>query len=217
MLCRTGAIIVVCLLLAAPVCAAQGNGQGAGGAGGPGGQVGGNQTQAGDAAPPGLQKHLRDEINGSSARFDAEAGNLSGPARIAVQNQNSVRVAVQALLAFGEMDGGIGRNISAFARQYNASIQTRLAAEERIHARPGYARFFFGGDDEGAAVLLEEVNQSGVQIREMERLVANCTCDDATRAVLMEQIGVMEAEQERLRLLAEGERSDTGLIGWIWR
>jgi len=115
------------------------------------------------------------------------------------------------------LDGGIGQNVSAIAREYNNSVMTRIRAEEQIYQNAGLGRFFFGGDTEAAGTILADLNTSREQVREMRSLVENCTCDNETRALLMEQIMVMEQEQERLMTLAEGEISDKGLFGWIWK
>lgn len=164
-----------------------------------------------------LHEQLKEQINLTGEVGAAGLGNLSQAAQTAWKNQNAVRTAVQTFLYLDEIDGGIGQNVSAIARQYNNSVATRLQAEEQINQNTGLQRIFFGGDTEAAETILQNLNDSTEQIVEMKSLVENCTCDNETRALLMEQIGVMEQEQERLRLLADGEISDNGLFGWIWK
>ncbi|HDS62589.1 MAG TPA: hypothetical protein ENN52_00350 [Methanofollis liminatans] len=230
MMKRTAALILIVLLLASPAYAAAAGDQGKSGrivdgngsAGGNGGAApddaaGPVQNRTAEKEQKHLHEQVRDRINQTSAEDEARAEGLSGPAQAAWKNQNAVRTAVHAFLALGDLDGGIGQNVSAIAREYNNSLATRLQAEEQIHQNAGLGRFFFGGDTAAAGKILADLNRSREQVREMKRLVENCTCDNETGALLMEQIRAMEQEQERLRELAEGEISEKGLFGWIWK
>ncbi|WP_342679437.1 hypothetical protein [Methanofollis sp. UBA420] len=164
-----------------------------------------------------LHERLRERVNQTVGDLENETGALPPEKQKVWKNQNEVRLAVHTFLALGEMDGGIGKNVSAIARTFNNSIQTRLQAEEQIQARPGWMRFLAGGDEAAAETLFQNLNQSRDQIREMQRLVENCTCDNETRTLLQDQLRVMEEEQERLRALAGNETADSGVIGWIWK
>jgi len=224
------ALVLIVFLLVSPAWAAVGGDQGKGSqiqdgnnsAGGNGKTVSpGNgvsvQNKTAEKEQKTLHEQLRDRINLTSGEGAAAIENLSPAAQAAWKNQNAVRIAVHTFLYFGEIDGGIGQNVSAIAREYNNSVMTRIRAEEQIHQNAGLGRFFFGGDTEAAGTILADLNTSREQVREMRSLVENCTCDNETRALLMEQIMVMEQEQERLMTLAEGEISDKGLFGWIWK
>jgi hypothetical protein len=164
-----------------------------------------------------LHERLRERVNQTADDMENETGNLPPEKQKVWKNQNEVRLAVHTFLALGEMDGGIGKNVSAIARTFNNSIQTRLQAEEQIQARPGWLRFLAGGDEAAADTLFQSLNRSHDQIREMQRLVENCTCDNETRTLLQDQLRVMEEDQERLRALAENETADRGVVGWIWK
>lgn len=243
---KKAAVLILCLLLVAPALAVPGNGNGNGqwkaGNGAPVPQdeetvdvqdaednvtveqTKGKPLTAKVHVPPGqlkknttLHERLREEVNQTSDELENETGALPPEKQKVWKNQNEVRLAVHTFLALGEMDGGIGKNVSAIARTFNNSIRTRLQAEEQIQNRPGWLRFVAGGDEAAAETLFQNLNRTCDQIREMQRLVENCTCDNETRTLLQDQLRVMEEEQERLRALADNETADRGLLGWIWK
>lgn len=165
--------------------------------------------------PPGLAKRLPSTVNETTGTVEYAENFTWPPSTWKDQNQNQVRAAVHTLLAAGEMDGGIGENISVIAREFNNSIQIRTMAEQQIQERQGLTRLLFGGDQEAVAALCQNLNQTSGQIREMQRLVENCTCDNQTRTLLMEHLTVMEQEQARLSALVQNEADDQGLFGWL--
>jgi len=133
------------------------------------------------------------------------------------QNQNQVRLAVHTLLAMENLTGGIGKNISAIAREFNNSIQATIRAENRIQTRSGFVRLFVGGDEKAAQEIEQQVNQNKIRIQKLKENINNCDCDEQIKAMLQEQIQKMEEEQIRLQQLAEREKSNKGLFGWIWK
>ncbi|QYZ79277.1 hypothetical protein E2N92_07415 [Methanofollis formosanus] len=163
--------------------------------------------------PPGLAKRIPSAVNETNGTVDLSENFTWPPSTW--KNRNQVSTAVHTLLAAGEMDGGIGENISAIAREFNTSVQTRMMAEQQIQERQGLTRLLFGGDQEAVAALCQNLNRTSDQIREMQRLVENCTCDNQTRTLLMEQLTVMEEEQARLSALVQNETDDQGLFGWL--
>ena len=133
------------------------------------------------------------------------------------QNQNTVRLAVHALLAMENLSGGIGKQVSEIARGFNNSVQSTINAEEKIERRGGIARFFTGGDSDAAEEIEQEVVKNQEKIKELKQLKEQCECDDEVKAVMQEQIQNMGLEQARLKELAEGERKSKGLFGWLWK
>ncbi len=133
------------------------------------------------------------------------------------QNQNQVRLAVHSLLAMEDLVGGIGKNVSQIARQFNNSVQATLNAEEKIQAKSAFARFFSGGDENSAEEIEQEVNQNRLRIQELKQLYEQCDCDDEVKAMMQEQVQNMEQEQNRLQELAQKEKKSKGLFGWLWK
>jgi len=133
------------------------------------------------------------------------------------QNQNRVRLAVHALLAMENLTGGIGRNVSQIAREFNNSVQASIRAEERIQTRNMLMRFFFGGDEQAAGEMEQEVNRNRERIQELRRLMQECECEEEVKAMLQEQIQNMEQEQNRIQELAQNEKKSKGIFGWLWK
>jgi predicted small secreted protein len=130
------------------------------------------------------------------------------------RDQNRVRLAVHALLAAENRTGGIGRDVSAVAREFNNSVQKTLEAEEQIQARHGFMRFLFGGDEDAARLIAEEAQRNRERVMELRQSIENCTCDDETRTMLREQVRTIEQEQDRLSALADEELQHRGLFRW---
>ena len=133
------------------------------------------------------------------------------------QNQNQVRMAVHTLLAMEDLVGGIGKNVSQIARQFNNSVQATIIAEEKIQTRSRFRRFFAGGDKSSAEEIEQEVNQNRLRIQELKQLHEQCDCDDEIKAMMQEQIQSMEQEQNRLQELAQKEKKSKGMFGWLWK
>ncbi|KDE54926.1 hypothetical protein [Methanoculleus sp. MH98A] len=129
-------------------------------------------------------------------------------------DRDRVRLAVHALLGAGNRTGGIGENVSAIAREINNSVQKTFEAEEQIRARHAFMRFLFGGDAEAALLIEEEAQRNRERAAELGHLIGNCTCDNATRTMLQEQVRTIEQEQDRLSVLASEEMQVRGLFSW---
>jgi len=134
------------------------------------------------------------------------------------KNQNRVREAVHALLAMEGLSGGIGKNISVIAKEFNNSVEKTIKAEEKIQKRNVLARFFAGGDNEAAEELELELNQNKERIKELKQLREQCDCqDEEIKEMMQEQIQEMEQEHTRLKELAAKEKKSKGLLGWMWK
>ena len=151
-------------------------------------------------------RDLQEEVNASRLEI-----------RETLQNQNKVRLAVHALLAMEDIVGGIGSNISQIARDFNNSQQVTLRLEERIEARNAVMRFLMGGDEAAAGELEQEMNQTRTRIQDLKQLREECSCSDDIKNIIQEQIQSMEQEQERLQQLAQEEKQNKGLLGWLWK
>jgi hypothetical protein len=164
-----------------------------------------------------LQNRVRAVIAAQQNEQAQELRNMSAVGQEVYRNQNTVRLAVHTFLSLEELHGGIGGTISAVARAMNNSVQVTAPAEERILERKGYIRFFIGGDEVAAGILAEEVPANRERIREMNRLIGECDCDEETRNMLREQLQNMEQEMNRLGALARNETENKGLLGWLWK
>lgn len=160
---------------------------------------------------------LRERINNLEEEYGQEIKNYGQAKKLVFQNQNKVRVAVHALLGAENLTGGIGRNVSEIARQFNNSVEATTQAEEKIHARDWFSRFFFGGDEVAAGEIESELEQNRLRLQNLTGLMEGCECSEEVKAMLQEQIQNLEQEQTRLRELAQAEKQNKGLFGWMWK
>ena len=132
------------------------------------------------------------------------------------RNQNRVREAVHALLVMEDLVGGIGKNVSEIARNFNNSVQKTIQAEEKIQKRDFISNFLFGGDQEAADEIEEEVNTNQNRIQQLKQYMNECNCTQEIKNTLQEQIQEMEQEQTRLKELSQNEKEKKSLFGWLF-
>jgi len=133
------------------------------------------------------------------------------------QNQNRARLAVHSLLAMEDIVGGIGPQVREIARDFNNSVQATIRSEEKVQERNWFMRFLFGGDEEAAGELEQEVNTNRERIQTLKQLREECDCEEQVRTIMQEQIQNIEQEQNRLQQLAQAEKQSKGLLGWLWK
>lgn len=158
---------------------------------------------------------LRVMIQEKEREMEQEMANLGEVQQEIYRNQNRVRLSVHSLLAMENLTGGIGRNVSQIAREFNNSVQATIRAEERIRTRSGLLRFFLGGDQETAEEMEQEVSMNRERIQQLTQLRQQCNCSEEVRAMLQENIQAMEQEQNRLQQLSQNEKQNRGIFGWI--
>lgn len=132
------------------------------------------------------------------------------------QNQNRVREAVHALLATEDLTGDIGPQISEIANEFNNSVEKTIKDEEKIQGRNSIVKFFFGGDKDAAESILQETNKNKEKIQQLKKLQQECECDEEVKNIIGEQIQNIEQEQNRLGQLAQEQKSEKGLFGWLF-
>ncbi|MCC7572448.1 MAG: hypothetical protein KO464_03560 [Candidatus Methanofastidiosum sp.] len=133
------------------------------------------------------------------------------------QNQKMAQVAVQAIESTAPMFGKSEANISKVSNEIKNSFEITTRAEERIQSRSGFVKFFAGGDNEAAGLIVQEIVINENRIRELNRLIEESDFDTQTKAILQEQVQNIEQEQSRLKLLADEELNNKGIIGWLWK
>ncbi|MEM4638076.1 MAG: hypothetical protein QXK76_03600 [Candidatus Woesearchaeota archaeon] len=162
------------------------------------------------------KESIKSKIQLRQNELEQELQKANSKQKEVLKNQNKVRLAVHTLLELENM-GGIGKNISAIAREFNNSVQSTIRAEERIMTKSAFARFFTGGDEKAAAELESEVLRNQERILKLKQLRDQCECDEETKALIQEQTRLMEQEQERLKELSQQAKKSKGILGWIWK
>ncbi|NMB78646.1 MAG: hypothetical protein GYA23_06075 [Methanomicrobiales archaeon] len=131
------------------------------------------------------------------------------------KNANDVRLAVHTLLAMENVTGGVGPQVSAIARDFNNSAQHTWELEVQMQNRDIISRLLFGGDQVSAAELATVTAQNQNRIRQIEQLMNTQDLNPETKAILEEQIQIMQQENTRLGQVASAEQQDRGLLGRI--
>jgi len=168
---------------------------------------------------------LHQRIQDRRLEQEREWENLSAEHRNAYARYSNVSAFVHLLLnesraeaLLGNRSGGIGPQVSAYAREFNNSVTAQVEIEERIENRNGFVRFIAGGDDDAAAALEEEVNKNQERIAAMQQLIQQYQGGDpAIKAAFQEQLRQMGAQQDEVRQRAVKEREDKGILGWLWK
>jgi len=176
-----------------------------------------NQTRAMNVTL--LQQQLQER------KQEQEQAGLPADQQRVVARYSNVSAFVHLLLnesqnnaLLGDGPGGIGPQVSGYAREFNNSLQVQIQAEERIENRNALVRFFAGGDEAAATTLEQETARNQVRILEMQQLIAQCQdCDVPVKEMLQEQLHEMETVQTRLQQLAQNEKQDKGIFGWLWK
>ncbi len=169
------------------------------------------QIKAGNSAELGQMIQQRQQ------EMSQELQELGAGQQNIFKNQNRVRLAVHSLLAMEDIVGGIGPQIREIARDFNNSVQTTMRAEQKAQERNWFTRFLFGGDEEAAGELEQEVIANRERIQTLKQLKDKCDCDDPVRITMQEQIQNIEQEQNRMQQLAQAEKNNKGLLGWLWK
>jgi len=158
---------------------------------------------------------VREDRHKSLESLNATLQNISSGERERIKNENEVRIAVTTLLDVEDLSGGIGRNVSAIARDFNNSGSSMRKLEDRIQTRSSFMRLLFGGDRDAARELVTETAQNKARIVELQQLISSATLNTEVRAMIEDQLRIMEKEQERLQQLATREQQDRGFFGWL--
>jgi len=158
---------------------------------------------------------LKSMIQEKRGEMIEEIKSMKGNLQKAYENQNEVRTAVHALLAMEDLVGGIGKQVSEVAKQFNNSVQQTIKAEETIRNRNRIVRFFAGGDQETAEELQNLVDQNRIRLQQLKELKNQCDCEEEVRTLIQEQVQNMEQGQTKLQELIQNERDARGIWGWF--
>ena len=180
-------------------------------------EMDGNGSQVRGVNAAQAMQSMRQEMDQERQRVNLEASGAGEKKGGMMQNENRVRLAVHALLGLENYTGGVGKNISAIAREFNNSAMKQVKAEEKIATRSGFKRFFAGGDAKAAEEIEAEVNANRERLQKLQMIQDTCDCDMEVKAMMQEQIRDMQQEQVRLEGVASEAKSKKGIFGWMWK
>lgn len=159
---------------------------------------------------------MQESINNDSNRSRSEDNDSRS--EIGVKNRSPVANHVHSLISLGDISGGIGSNVSEFARDMNNSVNQMKEFEERINNRGRLMRTFFGGDNQAAQEIENRVEENREKINRVRNLLENNEeLPEEVSEFMKEEIENLESEQERLKDLAENEKSSLGILGRFFR
>jgi hypothetical protein len=158
---------------------------------------------------------VQDDHTKSHESLNATLRNVSAGEHDRIKNENEVRLAVHTLLETEGLSGGIGRNVSAIARDFNNSVSSTRNLEDRIQSRSSFIRFLFGGDRDAAREIANMTARNTVRIVELQQLISSADLDPDVQAMMEDQVRTLQKEQDRLEQLAKREQEDRGLFGWL--
>jgi hypothetical protein len=158
---------------------------------------------------------IRREHDKSHDDLNATLRNVSSGERERFKNENEVRLAVHTLLEMENVSGGIGHNVSAIAREFNNSASSAKTFADRIRNRNTITRILFGGDRDAAREIANLTARNRDHILELEQLLTGSSLDADSRALMEDQVRIVQKEQERLEQLSKREQEDRGFFSWF--
>ncbi len=162
-------------------------------------------------------EEIRQKMERNQERFNETLENLSEKDKEVHRHGFRVSNAVHSLLATENWTGGIGEEVSQIAQDINKSVNKTVEAEQKINNRGGFSKFLFGGDEKAAEKIQSQVNKNQQRLQRLEQSQQNCNCSEEVKNMMQEQIQEIEQEQQRLQQIAQEEKQNKGLLGWLWK
>lgn len=166
-----------------------------------------------------IQAHIAIMNNASvreRARLESEMSNESDSRKKVLSNQNRVRVAVHSLQQLWNLSGPeFGESISRIVREFNNSVKATIQAEHQINNRGRLVRALFGGDEDSASEIEDALDGTEAGLVELDGLGE--VLPDELRQAFQIQVNELKLERQRLRELAQKEKSEKGLLGWLFK
>lgn len=159
-------------------------------------------------------EELKRDIDQRRSELDREEKDAASEDRDILKRINPVRLAVHTLLDSKDLMGGIGEQVSQVAREMNDSAATTTAAEVKIESRGFLTRFFFGGDQDSANAILQEVTQNQTRIARLTELLNQANLSVDIRTALEVQVTALRDSQTRLLSLVQKEQNSWGILSW---
>ena len=163
------------------------------------------------------KEELKEMIQKKKQELEQKEKEVKPKQKETIKNQNKVKLAVHSLLAMEDLTGGIGKQVSEIAKEFNNGVDKTLKAEVKLQKKSKLKKFLTGGDKETAEEIEEEVKKSKERIKKLKKLKETCEdCEEEVKEMFQEQIQNIEQEQTRLQKVAQKEKKK-GLFGWLFK
>lgn len=145
---------------------------------------------------------------------DEEIDDLDSKIQTIARNRNRVEASVKAFEVAQNMLGQYGQVISDTAQEIRNTHQNIIQNEEQIQSRGLLRHLFFGGDNQLAEEIQNQIQQNERRMQQIRQYLDDCDCDENVRNMLKEQVRNMEEEHNRLKQVADTEVSQWGIFSW---
>jgi len=123
---------------------------------------------------------------------------------------------VHNLKEIGDMDSGIGKQVSVVAQAQNASSAKVENSIKDIKSRGGFAKFLIGPKYGSIADVQTAITENQTRIKVLSDLMAQVT-DPVVKQVLQDQVKQFQQENTRLQAFIAENESGVSLFGWLMK
>lgn len=144
----------------------------------------------------------------------ANAKKLSPRSETAREHMSVVAQRVEELLTSRTAKGGIGPQISEFAKQQKQSQEKVDEAIETVESRSGFAKLLLGPNFKALDKIEEQVEQNQQRIEVLQQLEAQVT-NQADKTKLQETVQAVLQQNTALQELVNAEARVRSVFGWL--
>lgn len=112
-------------------------------------------------------------------------------------------------------DGEVGKTITTVAKEQEVSASRKSSTVAAIDKRNPVLQTLFGTDRDDIAQLETEVAANQARITALLK-AANAIEDAEVKAILLEQVELLETETKKLDTFATAQKDRTGVFGWFF-
>ncbi len=132
----------------------------------------------------------------------------------AQEQMSEVAKKVEELLTAEGQEGGIGKEISEFAKQQQGAQRAIKENLARLEARQGILKTLFGPDKEALKKLKQQAQQTRLRIKKLEKL-QNRVTNDALQTQIKETLSVLKKQNTTLLQQISQEEEKFSFFGWF--
>ena len=125
--------------------------------------------------------------------------------------------AEELIFVLGQLEGGIGDQISAIAREHVRDHEQASEALDEAEGRSSFARFFIGPNYSRLKEAKQTVEQNRSRIQQIRQQINLATNDEITKIRLIEELSQMEMQDLALGEQIGSFEGGFSLFGWLSR
>lgn len=135
---------------------------------------------------------------------------------IAKEYKNEVAMFVHNLKAIGEMEGGIGQQVSVVAQAQNDSQSRVENSIKKVSERNKIVKFLFGPNYGSIKEIKAEIAENRNRIKALTEVMNQIT-DQGVKLALQNQIQLLEQQNNKLQSLVAKNEKTASVFGWLIR